>query len=992
MGAMKLSIPRRIVRTDTFRAVIILAGVLHICFLPCIWGNKSLMASAQDVPSIMPTGAFVGPPSAYLFGRELDIGPGGIQGEPWMLSTRYFYFHERTIPLWSPYQGYGRSYAANQLTQPFYPLTMALLLHISPRTYNWFILTRLFVAGMGAYLYLSFFVSFWPRIAGAVAAMLAGYYLLFLTATQISTEVLLPASLWAAEYLLRKRTYWSAAGFAIMLLIVFLGGMPESALLLFALLYAYILFRIASDATLRACWLVIITRLTAATCVGLALSLFYMLPFQELLKRSFDTHQAHNLGGALRGLTHETFGASIFTYFFPLLHGPPLAERGLRNYAALIVTLLSIIALAALFSKKLKNTGQLNTITWFFACSTILIVLKRYGLAINSLGALPFFQLIDFPKYEEALLSVCVAILAAIGVERLIRREISARAQAIAFAATALLIPAALWFSRQALRHDIVELHVPRRFLLVAILVPALTLAGAGITLVLFWKRRHVPLGMALSALIVFELSLNFIAPVYYWFYKLPLQTHNPYSGAPYIAAMKKEAGNYRIFARDNLLFPEWASAFQLYDIRDLDATYDNKYFPFVRNFFQDQKNLDLQYDLGDRFNGIGNYDITTPRVRRLLQLSSVKYIATMRPFISFNRLIGETLTQNQGHLLLGKEANIARRGFFLNAEARDELGEHPPYERLPYRIHVGNRQQEIFCFSYALDPFVYDKVGDGVAFTIETRDASGRITKQFSQYIDPKHNAGERRWFDSKIDLSTYRGQTIELLFTTTPGPKSDADYDWAAWSNFHFQGQDATEGPPPPPFKSIYNGEANVYRFDDVLPRAAIFYRAELVHNGDEALRKLADPSLDIFQSVVLDESTLDKAQRTHVAELNREEPVRVQAASIRSYKSRNVEIDASLNRSGILVLNDTDYPGWTVDVDGHRASWINANYLFRGVLLPVGKHTIQFAYNPQSFYLGAQISGATFAGLVVVGLAASIRRRIGTRTAQREAGVSS
>src|SRR5262249_36389638 len=159
------------------------------------------------------------------------------------------------------------------------------------------------------------------------------------------------------------------------------------------------------------------------------------------------------------------------------------------------------------------------------------------------------------------------------------------------------LIPAALWFSRHQLTHEIVELHVPRRFLLVSIIVPVLTMAGVGIALISASRRRpagalDVRLGVALAALVVLELWLNFIAPVYYWFYKLTRQAHNPYAGAPYIAAIQKEAGNYRIFARDNLLFPNWASPFRLYDIRDLDAMYEKKYFPFVRNFFQDQKQL----------------------------------------------------------------------------------------------------------------------------------------------------------------------------------------------------------------------------------------------------------------------------------------------------------------------------------------------------------------------------------------------------------------
>jgi hypothetical protein len=294
----------------------------------------------------------------------------------------------------------------------------------------------------------------------------------------------------------------------------------------------------------------------------------------------------------------------------------------------------------------------------------------------------------------------------------------------------------------------------------------------------------------------------------------------------------------------------------------------------------------------------------------------------------------------------------------------------------MPYRIRIPNGPQEIFVFSYALDPAVFDKTStDGVEFIVELKEPSGRIIKQFSRYIDPKHNADERRWMDGQIDLSAYRNQTVELLFTTTPGPKGNTAYDWAAWSNFHFEGQ--AERSQALPFHLIYSAEATIYRYDDVLPRATIYYRSELVHNENEALRKLLDPSLNIFQSVILNEAALTANQRAQVAGINRGPLAPVQPASIQSYTSQDVQIEASLDRSGILVLNDTAYPGWMAVVDGRPAEWVNANYLFRGVLLSPGKHLVRFRYQPKSFRWGAAISGLSLAVLLVFGFMRPRRR---------------
>ncbi len=208
----------------------------------------------------------------------------------------------------------------------------------------------------------------------------------------------------------------------------------------------------------------------------------------------------------------------------------------------------------------------------------------------------------------------------------------------------------------------------------------------------------------------------------------------------------------------------------------------------------------------------------------------------------------------------------------------------------------------------------------------------------------------------DGEIDLSRYRGQQITLLFSTDPGPRGDYSFDWAAWSDFRFAGEPQNT---PLEFKLVYDAEARVYEYDNVLPRAAVYYAADVQNDQAAVLRKLADPSLDIFRTVVLDASQLSASQAARAAALNYGPAMRVDQAVIRSYRSQLVEIEASLKRSGILVLNDSDYPGSVVSIDGRPGQWFTANYMFRGVLLPPGTHMVSFAYRPASFRRGAAIS---------------------------------
>jgi uncharacterized membrane protein YfhO len=50
--------------------------------------------------------------------------------------------------------------------------------------------------------------------------------------------------------------------------------------------------------------------------------------------------------------------------------------------------------------------------------------------------------------------------------------------------------------------------------------------------------------------------------------------------------------------------------------------------------------------------------------------------------------------------------------------------------------------------------------------------------------------------------------------------------------------------------------------------------------------------------------------------------------------------------------LVLADTFFPGWRVTVDGEDAEIARVDGLLRGVELPPGAHTVEFAYAPLSW----------------------------------------
>jgi hypothetical protein len=976
-------------KRQTFSAALLLVLALHLCFFPFIWGNKTLLAASRGpIPSIMPNGAFYGGSQGPAIYRGNDMGASAWMTEADAPLVRHQYFREKHLPLWNPYQSYGAPLAANMQSQPFSPLFFLYALNPGPRTYNFFILARFLLTGLCAYLYLRLFLPFVPSIAGGIACMLSGYYILFYNMPELSVNMLVPAVFLATERLLREQSTGNVILSIAVTFLCIVGGMPESAFLVLAFGCVYFLFRLAVGPHTGA-------RMTRfkyflfVQVIGLALAAFLLVPFFEFMKLSFDSHQAAIQHGSIPGLQHDAFGLSLSTYAIPTLFGPAWSTIGpglggydsLRGYVGVVQVLFAVVAVGGLTRRQKNHFPAERRLTLFFCASALAVVLKRYGApVINWIGRLPFCQLILFPKYEEPLLAFALAVLCACGMHRVLTDTVSRRRLFVCVLMVFGVLAAALAFS---LPQVLAVKAQPHGFYL--------GLAGAGAVLLLAAlvllgparpaSRRWRP--AALVTLLAAEMAGNYIYPVYYVLTRSAGDDANPYRGAPYIDYLKTRiAAHERVFGREGILHPDWAGSFQFGDIRGLDAMYYRKYFDFIQFFLREEMPTEKIGDLVNRFTGLRWLAFDSPLKRRLLQLSSVKYLLTLQPYGQEPGRVQEIIRQNKGRLLPGRENLIEVRTFTISGETKAVLFEHPPYERLPFSTTITPASRE-FSFSVAIQPAVYNGsmpvCGDGVEFRLEIRDGAGRIRPLYDRYIDPKHNLAERRWIPGSVDLSEYLGQTVELLFTTTPGPVGDTCADWAGWGDPHFNGDAGAQ----PVFLQVYDHEIGIYESADYLPRAALFYSVEAAQDDAAVLARLGFPAFDMFQTAVVSSKGLDPADAAAIRSLNTLPPERVRAATILSYASQEVQIDAAVERPALLVLNDSDYPGWRVYVDGQRSHWITTNYLFRGVLLQPGRHLVRFAYEPASFTAGAAIS---VAGLVcLVGFVTWRRRRLDSGVAE-------
>ena len=102
---------------------------------------------------------------------------------------------------------------------------------------------------------------------------------------------------------------------------------------------------------------------------------------------------------------------------------------------------------------------------------------------------------------------------------------------------------------------------------------------------------------------------------------------------------------------------------------------------------------------------------------------------------------------------------------------------------RIIWRVHVPD--DGWLWVSVGMAPESWEKEGDGVKFLVGVSD--GRAFEElFSRHVNPFANAADRKWLPVRVDLSTYAGEEVDLIFNTyssLPGQPEDHRNDLALW-----------------------------------------------------------------------------------------------------------------------------------------------------------------------------------------------------------------
>lgn len=146
---------------------------------------------------------------------------------------------------------------------------------------------------------------------------------------------------------------------------------------------------------------------------------------------------------------------------------------------------------------------------------------------------------------------------------------------------------------------------------------------------------------------------------------------------------------------------------------------------------------------------------------------------------------------------------------------------------------------------------------------------------------------------------------------------------------------------------------GDWRIYQNKKALPRIFLTDRV-VVKKDDQAIADLIfDPDFNLKENIILEEELPSGF-------LLKDE--KVGEITILGYQPDRIDLETNSGANNILFISDTFYPGWKVYLDDREEKIYRADFVFRAVAVPEGKHKIIFIYQPQSFQLGLRITALT------------------------------
>jgi hypothetical protein len=251
--------------------------------------------------------------------------------------------------------------------------------------------------------------------------------------------------------------------------------------------------------------------------------------------------------------------------------------------------------------------------------------------------------------------------------------------------------------------------------------------------------------------------------------------------------------------------------------------------------------------------------------------------------------------------------------------------------------------------------------------------NASGYDSVAIWRYVDFLYLVAHGRPYPEKklktdfagIGVHNLSSRLIDLMnvrwLVAENPPPGEAGKRWV--ERFH---PTPPTGAPAAEFEPNWDPRLKVFENTNVLRRGFLVFHAEVPGSDEKLAARLVDPRFDPASTALLEQAPptpLDGPPQIYTP------------AKISAIERHKIAFDTDANSPSLLVVSEVWYPGWRATVDGQAAPILRADWTFRAVPVPAGKHHVEMRYSSRPVAVGAILSLLGMLGVAGLGL---FRRR--------------
>ena len=172
---------------------------------------------------------------------------------------------------------------------------------------------------------------------------------------------------------------------------------------------------------------------------------------------------------------------------------------------------------------------------------------------------------------------------------------------------------------------------------------------------------------------------------------------------------------------------------------------------------------------------------------------------------------------------------------------------------------------------------------------------------------------------------------------------------------------------------FPAVFSAEnLRLYENSEALPWFSLVPSYQVVSDGEKIMELLRSGAIDLRQTVILEQ------EPTPSFKLNSTKIITQDFLAVQTHNTKAglIRLEVKITEPRILVVAENYHPNWQAFVNDKKVDLLRANYLWKGIALESGTHTVEFRYHSSIVEISRIIMGICL--LIVLGMGAWDYRR--------------